>query len=94
MKNLYKKRKRINKVLSIFYMIDVLCFFLLVAAATSIEHTDVTLEYVVTILSFLLIYAGIIGLTAAAIHAARRINRMIKSKHTAIANRLQAVIEE
>lgn len=94
MKNLYKKKKRINKILSIFYAIDVLCFFLLVAAASSIEHTDVTLEYVVTILSILMIYAGFVGITAAAVHTARRINRMIKSRHAAISNRLHAALEE
>lgn len=94
MKNLYKKKKRINKILSIFYAIDVLCFFLLVAAASSIEHTDVTLEYVVTILSILMIYAGFVGITAAVVHTARRINRMIKSRHTAISNRLHAALEE
>lgn len=94
MKNLYKKKKRINKILSIFYAIDVLCFFLLVAAASSIEHTDVTLEYVITILSILMIYAGFVGITAAEVHTARRINRMIKSRHTAISNRLHAALEE
>lgn len=94
MKNLYKKKKRINKVLSIFYAIDVLCFFLLVSAASSIENTDVTVEYIITMLSFLMIYAGILGLTFAAVHTAKRINRMIASKRTAIANRLQAAIEE
>lgn len=94
MKNLYKRKKRINKVLSIFYAVDVLCFFLLVSIASSIENTDVTVEYIITMLSFLMIYAGILGLTVAAVHTARRINRMIKSKHTAISNRLQAAIDE